>query len=495
MIVNARPRARMLSAVVAALAVLALPTSGCDMLSAFRGEEEADTTVEELSGSIGPCLSWFDRGVVDVAMSGDGSRVAYIASRRPESLPEDAWRSGDRAVFVRDRTEQGATSTRYIASTWAPLDEIPAYSTEDPQRDGKDDAIPLAEQLQELALSDDGSRIVVGVSREGIEGGLAKLYAGSIPEDTTSTLRPPDGGLTVVPINTIQSAEAVNRFELSPDGSKVAAALGPRGELRIYDLNANVPIVYNLGDDNAVTISNELPPISTSILVERRAAILTGGSALHWSPDGTRIAFSRTVPVTTSYIQIVDVATGEVTTVRRIVGVTAPQLAWATDSASLFVLTTRLAESEAFGNSEVRRLAAEEDGEQLGSAMSMTREPHWRSEPNGLASLGNDRQFVVSLDGRIFRLDFPSDEAQAPRKLEFGALPSGTNIPAQRVLTSADADIAVFTVVTGGVVRVGQRAYVSQNECPEAPTREAQPTGAAGEEAADEEAPSPTAEG
>lgn len=490
MIASARPRARMFPFVVAALAASAATTAGCDALP-FLGEEEVTTAeVEQLSGSFGPCAPWFDRGVLDLASSADGSRLVYVASRRPEALPEDAWRSGSRAVFVRDVDAQGAASTRYIATTWSPLDEIKAYATADRSEGQRDDAIPLAEQIEEVSLSGDGTRIVIGASREGFAGGLAKLYAGTVPNDTTSTLAPPDSGLTIVPINAYTRGEAIGRFAVSPDGTKVAAALGQRGELRVYDLAANTPIVYSLGDDNEVEVSSELPPVATSIDVARRAAFLTGASALHWSPDSTRIAFARTVPVSTSYVQVVDVATGELSTVTSMVGFTAPQLAWAADGASLFVMTTRLSGSEAFGNTEVSRWAAQDEGDVVMPAVTLSRKANWRNEPNHLVALGNDRQFAFHIstsdsrgraDNRLIRLDLPAEGGTDVALLELSGYQDGVSIPAQHAHYAPSSESLAFLVQSGGAVHVGQRTYVLADRCPEAataePEAEAEPTG------------------
>lgn len=492
MIVLARPRARMLPAAIIALAFLTFPIAGCNVLSAFQ-EEEVTTqeNTEELKGTLGYCKPWFDRGVVDVALSVDGSRIAYVATRRPESFPEDGWRSGHRAVFIRDGATSAAPTTRYVATTWPAVDRIPTYSTDDPSRQGRDDSIGLDEQIEAVALSADGTRIVIGASRDGIRGGLAKLYLGSVPENTTSTLSP-DDGLTIVPINLVQSGEAVADFELSPDGTKIAASVGARGELRVYDLVANQPIVYTLGEKNEVLVEDVLPEAGTSIDVDRRPAILTGGNALHWSPDGTKLAFARSIPVSRSFVQSLDVATGDLTTVASMLGVTTPSLAWASDGGSLFVMTTDYADSQAFGDTEIRRFAAEDDGEEIGGAVTLERKAWWRGEPNNLVGFGNDRQFLYILNGELVRIDLPIDDAGAPKSLAL-KFDKGT-VSSQQVFVSAAADRAVFLVNSSGTTHVGQVTYVGQYPCPEAPT--GAPTGSGDDAAAPaEDAPAATEEG
>lgn len=492
MIASARPRARMIPFAVAALAALAATTSGCNVLSVFQEEEVTTQEVEELSGSIGPCAPWFDRGVLDLAASADGSRLAYVASRRPEALPEDAWRANSRAVFVRDVDASGVGSTRYIATTWSPIDQIKAYSTEDPTSGRDDPDIPLAEQIEEVALSGDGSRIAIGASREGFSGGLAKLYVGTVPDDTTSTLSPPDNGLTIVPINAYTRGESIGRFAISPDGTKVAAALGHRGELRVYDLDANAPIVYSLGEENEVVVESELPPVSTSIEVARRAAFLTGASALHWSPDSTRVAFARTVPVATSYVQIVDVATGELSTVTEMVGHTTPQLAWATDGASLFVMSTRLSDSEPFGNTEITRFAAEDEADVLVPTVTLARKAFWRNEPNHLVGLGNDRQFVFNVNSDLIRLDLPGEGIPDVAMLELAGYQKGASIPAQHVHFAPATESVAYILQSGGATHVGMRTHALQNACPEAATPAPTSEGGGGQ---DEAGAEPTGEG
>jgi len=492
MIVSARPRARMFPFAMTALAALAATTSGCNVLSVFQEEEVTTQEVEQLSGSIGPCAPWYDRGVLDLAASADGSRLAYVASRRPEALPEDAWRANSRAVFVRDIDAQGSGSTRYVATTWSPLDEIKAYSTADPDS-GRDDAtIPLAEQIEEVALSGDGTRIVIGASRESFSGGLAKLYVGTVPDDTTSTLSPPDNGLTIVPINAYTRGESIGRFAISPDGTKIAAALGHRGELRVYDLAANAPIVYSLGEENEVVVESELPPVSTSIDVARRGAFLTGSSALHWSPDSTRVAFARTVPVATSYVQIVDVASGELSTVTELVGHTAPQIAWATDGASLFVMSTFLGDAEAFGNTVVTRYAAEDDAEVLMDAVTLTRKPNWRNEPNHLVGLGNDRQFVFNVNNQLVRLDLPGEGSPSVAMLDFAGYQPGARIPAQSAYYAPATESLAYLLQAGGATHVALRTHALQDQCPEAATSATTSEDGAGQ---DEAGAEPTGEG
>lgn len=477
--VHGRSGARFVT--VACAGVLALLAGGCN-----RGDEPttADDPQQDggpASGSYAACLSWYEDDVESLAVSADGKRWLYLSDRRPSGLPEEAsWSSGDLALYVRDRNDDGSTlRSRYIATSWDTSDEVSVYATPDLQGASSTDPLGLAESLRDVALSADGSSFLVAVDQVGIRGGYAKLYHGVVPptEDTTSVLAPGEGGLTVVPINNLAATESIGNYAFSPDGTKVAAIVGPRSELRVYDVGTGTIYAYSLGEENEIVVENEMPQAAINIGVSRQPAISVSTGEVVWSPDSTRLAFSRPEGVGTMALYVFDFASGDLSLVSRFENATVPQVAWSADGASLFTMSTQLSTYQAYGNTQFRRIEAQENGSDLGSGATIVRSGaeflNWKTEPANLVNL-DDVHLFFTWEGRLYRMIAEGgDLGGAPFgpvtvfHLNDTLLDRGVSVEYERPFAAAAMDTIVFPVRDGARTRIGERTYATAATCPE----------------------------
>lgn len=452
------------------LASLGLAVAACDSLP-FGAEPEANVEDTEavLSGSFGACNPWYDRDVVGLDMSEDGQRWVYLSGRQPGSLPEDtSWRDGSRALYLRDG-EGDSANLRVIALPWEAVNTIPAFATPDASGEvppGQD----VAEVMQTVQISEDGQTVAIGVLQSTLSGGLAKIYVGSVPAEGDEILSPgAEGGLVEVPLNSVAESERIQSFALSDDGTKVAATVGERGELRVYDLAASQLYVYSLGEDNAVEVSDELPPASTTIANSRRPAIISDGGDLEWSPEGDRVAVARSIPVSKIYVHVVNVEDGESLMYAETGNATAPHVAWASDGGSVYVMSTELAQFETFGKTVIRHLEAEGTGTEIGGGASIDRPVNWRTEPAHLTSFGDDATFLFVWEGQLWRLDVPDGDLSQASYQQVTVYGEGTATGgAYRPAVSLAADSAISIVADSGTTKIGQRTEVTASQCSEA---------------------------
>ena len=230
---------------------------------------------------------------------------------------------------------------------------------------------------------------MLGVNREGVKGGLAKLYTGLVPEGDDQLS--PGSGLTLVRINDYAGTEGVRSVALSPDGSKMAALVGLNGEVRVYDFGADKLYVYDQGEDGKVKVSHDLPPAATSLGQDRTPALAHNGiMRMQWSPDANRLALTRYESVGIAGLWVVDVATGDATLVRTFSNTTVPHVAWSGDGKSVFALTTRLFQGNGLSDSEVRRINAVEDGKDMGDRWSLKQVAGYRTLPADFTAYGDE---------------------------------------------------------------------------------------------------------
>lgn len=448
------------------LAILAISTSACDRIGASTKPDEGRQMATPLANH-GPCLPTFGNRVEAASVSADGQRLVYLSSARPAALPEDSgWSRDDRAVHVLDMTADGGVTTRLLVLPWPAADEdrIPVYPTADPDDLSPPEAALLTSRLTSLVMSQTGGRVVLGVNREGVKGGLAKLYTGLVPEGDDQLS--PGSGLTLVRMNDYAGTEGVRSVVLSPDGSKMAALVGLNGEVRVYDFGADKLYVYDQGEDGKVQVSHDLPPAATSLGQDRTPALAHNGiMRMQWSPDANRLAITRYESVGIAGLWVVEVATGDATLVRTFSNTTVPHVAWSGDGRSVFALTTRLFQGNVLGDSEVRRINAVEDGKDIGDRWSLKQVAGYKTSPADFTAYGDDQNFLFTWEEQLWLLQVP---ASGSGPATYG--PVTLNPPAMRVMSgnvsvAPASDRAVFLVQDAQGTHVGVRLAASQETC------------------------------
>lgn len=409
------------------------------------------------------CWPTYGSEVEAAAISADGNRVLFLSGQKPAKWPDDrGWSSSDKALYVLDFTATGSQQ-RYIAISWDAIDQIDQYATaraNTPER-----PVKLEEDMVDLWLSKTGDRFVVAVARKGVGGRYAKLYSGTVPAGGFHELRPGEG-LEQVLVNNYAATEGIRTAALSDDGSMVAAVVGSRGEVRVYDLDSQQPTVYALNEGGETVVEHELPPPPVDLDSAPNPAIAGSGTMLlTWSPGGDRLALARDedVPGQKS-LSIIDVATGKVALVRRFDSSTVPHVAWAADGQSLFVMNTLLEPGQIFGDTEIRRLAAEEDGREVSDGGALERPRGYRTEPAYLTGFGDDDHFLFVWETGLYRLNTPAGD---PSKASYIQLtPDDYDVLYSRPTVSSGQQRAVFVAHEGSRLFVGERTEVLADECP-----------------------------
>ncbi len=482
--------------VVPLAAVVLLSTAGCDRLR--RSPAPGEVTQAQQIVDYGPCLPMFGRSVLSAAMDGEGGKALVISGQRPDFIDEAAWRADDRALYLMEFPAEGSPTMRAIARSWRAVDEIPPYAT--PSDESTRPPVPIPENMLEVQLDESGTRFVLGVARAGVYGRFAKLYAGTVPTGTVQLLSP-DNGLAVIPMNDYQGTEGVISYSLSADGSKVAAVVGSQGEIRIYDLVASQLTVYDLGADGKTVVRHDLPPAMTSIEQERRPAVASNGTTyLAWSPQSDRLAVSMDLGVANTSLAILDIANGELSVVQRFQNRTVPHAAWAADGQSLFVMVTRLSGPQIFGDTEIRRLAAVENGRHVAQGGVLSRPLGYRGEPGALVSFGDDEHFLFVWDGSLYRLDVPGG---VPAQATYLPLtPPAMRVHYLKPSVALSRELILFVAADDFSTRLAQRSFALHDDCPVTATGVAtatagEPEAGASPEPAEAEpsAPEPTVAG
>lgn len=452
-------------AALASMAGLALSLGGCESIGDLFGGDGEPTVVEPPS-VYAPCLESYGSDVSSVVSTADGSRDFFLSAEKPANVENDAWSSSSRAVYEYDVQAQ---RRRPIASTWDSEVMIEPYATLDPLRPTPARPFRIAEKMEQIQVSADGQQLVIGVSRRNLTGGMARLYHGAVPAATTqSTLHPGEGGgLAVVPINDDLNQEAIQSFSVAPDGRKVGAIVGDLSELRVYDLETGTLYVYNLGEENAITVGNELPTPQLSIAVDRVPAITVNGAQLIWSPDSARLAYATPLGIGGWTVQILDYTTGTPTLVHTFENTTQPQITWAGDGQSVYVITTATTATEIFGDTTIQRLTAAKDGKPIGGVGLIKRQSNWKTVPSFVTLVG-DNTLLFTWEGHLFRFTIKEGDLgkatfvpvteRYPRQVRVLALP---------VFGSAAADRAVFAIHDPAFGnRVGVFSHLTAERCP-----------------------------
>ncbi len=453
-------RRRRWSIVVVAALVVLTSTAGCDRLR--RTASPGEVTQAQQVVDYGPCLPMYSRAVLSAAMDREGTKVLFVSGQRPDFIDEAAWGADDRALYLMEFPADGAPTLRAIARSWQATDEIPAYAT--PSDEYTRSPVPIPENMLDVQLDESGTRFVLGVTRGGVYGRYAKLYTGTVPTEAGRLLSPEDG-LTVIPINDYQGTEGVTSFTISPDGSKVAAVVGSQGEIRIYDLVASQLTVYDRGADGKTVVRHDLPPAMTSIDQQRRPAVASNGTLyLRWAPQADRLAVSMDLGIANTSLAILNIATGEMSVVARFQDRTVPHVAWASDGQSLFVMVTRLSGPQTFGDTEIRRLAATENGRHVAQGGVLSRPLGYRGEPGALVSFGDDEHFVFVWDAALYRLDMPGG---VPAQATYVPLtPSLFRVQYVHPSLAFSKERVIFVASDDFSSRLAERSYALHDDCP-----------------------------
>jgi hypothetical protein len=462
---------------VAAFVVAAL--AGALLLGCTEGQpppppEEAD---------FGACFSAFGRSVL--ATSANGRVLTYLTAAKPASVDDGRWQSGDRAVVMQDLTSAEGLA-RHIVLPWTVTDAesgvVPVYATMAPGARNTPRPYTFEEEMLGVQVAAAGDRFVIPVRRQGVSGLISKLYAGVLPPIGDTTVLSPGDGLQVVPVNNFEATEGVRSFVLSPDGNKLAAVVGNQGEVRIFDFSTNELSVYSEGPRNTVVVSHDLPdPAPFASTADRRPAVANPGVMnIAWSPNGDRLAVATDVPVNDAALAIMSIADGKLTPIRRFTESTVPQVAWAADGNSLYVMNTAVSNGPVFGNTAIRHLAAAEAGRELDQGGQIIQQPGYNTEPANFTNLGDDQTFLLTWQGGLWRLKVPNGEL--PKAELKRVSPPDATVPYFPPSVSLEADQAIFTAAEGSQVRTSNqyatiRQPVTRDDCPDGTAGE-QPTAA-----------------
>lgn len=499
---NPFPAPRVLNALVLSTLVLAL--TGCKYMPCIGDKfGNCQTTVvtidpETIRGN-GACLPAYGDEVVSADMSATGNRILMISTSKPASLPEDAaWPSDSRALTVLDLGE--SQTTRHLATTWEATDVLQPYATaeegESPSR-----GVALDETMAEVQVDDAGNRFVLAVNRRDVGTGYAKLYTGTVPAEGAASFTPEGGELALVALNQTGGSEPIQSFALSPDGNKVAAAVGAQAELRVMDLSSpenGLSVFETNKDGKGVVVSRSLPEPCLGISCRRTPAVTSRGLMRYvWSSDSKKLAVVRTdsaqVPGQTS-LWILDVASGKLDLVRSFKDSSAPHVAWAADGASLYVMNTPFARAaeggstttdSSFGATLVRRMTAGPGGKEIGSGARLPRQLGWKTEPVDLAVLKDNEALVFVWENRLYRLVMPGGSFTGAKQeylLGTNKVPRDMSVRVGSLAVSSAQDTVMYVMQDSVGTRVGLRSSAS-GECSE------------GGAAADAEAPAPGQDG
>jgi hypothetical protein len=452
------------------IALVAFALSGCN-----RDQGPGEVKAPSDEGLFGACFSTIQPGALGVGMDAAGQVMTYLTTSRPTTVKDDQWLRDDRAMVMVDLATT-PIQYRHFLLPWAAPDEFPVMATTKPGAKSTARPYQLVEQMITMQQAEKGGRFAVGVRRQGVEGLIAKVYSGIVPTFASNDVLALEHGLELVPVNDYVNTEGIRSFDLSPDGSKLAAVVGNQGEVRVYDFTTNQLSVYTLGPTNKVVVSNELPKLSSvSLDAQRRPAVANQGSMnVTWSPQGDRLAIATDLPVNDSALAIMNPADGKLTPVRRFKESTVPQVAWAADGQSLYIMTTDLENGPVFGNTAIRHIAAAEGGKDLAKGGQLLQPQGFTSEPANLVNFGDDGHFLFTWQGGLWRLALTGDDLTTAKAEKVS--PPDAVVPYTRPVVSQAIDKAAFIAGSGSSQYVTLRDEVSSNSCAAGTAGEALPT-------------------
>lgn len=449
------PRAITIATAAASIALL----SGCGDST----EPDEDAGNQELFGA---CFNAFGSKVLATSLNAEGNLMVYLTASKPETVADDQWSSGDRALVMQDMT---TNQSQDFVLTWPaqPDNQVPVWATANPAAEATARPYTFTEQMIFMQMAPVGGRFVVAVRRAGVEGLIAKLYTGIVPASvTTDTLLEPGNGLEVIPINDFQATEGIRSFDLSPDGSMLAVVVGNQGEVRTWDFAKQQMSVYTQGPKNTVVVTHELPKrTSASMDTARVPAVANQGTMIvRWSPQSDRVLVATDLPINDSALGLVNPVDGKLTPVRRFRESTVPQAAWSTDGKSLYVMTTEIRNGPVFGNTAIRHIAAAEGGKDISKGGQLVQQPGFTTEPANLVNFGDDQHFLFNWQHGLWRLTAAgADLTQA--QAEKVSPPSNASVPYLPASVSLTADRAVFVAGSSGAQYATVREGVSKNDC------------------------------
>lgn len=235
---------------------------GDPITEAFRGMFELDVATGDVSA-----LSPEGASVLWAVWSPDGSRLAYILEEpgpRYAIVVADA--DGTNGVKILEEQDTGAAGPDLIDLSWSPDGSRIAYSGRTVERgvtrrtilivnaDGSGDPVTLDGLWVSVSWSPDGERLLMTGFPQARNGGQFDLF----------TVRP--DGADLVRLTDDEGEEHAPSW--SPDGTRIAFALGGDYDQDVYVMDANGSNVRKLTDRD----SFDAFPV--------------------WSPDGRWIAFT-----------------------------------------------------------------------------------------------------------------------------------------------------------------------------------------------------------
>jgi hypothetical protein len=248
-----------------------------------------------------------------------------------------------------------------------------------------------------------------------LENGNTRTYAGQIALP---------GGQQVVPLAPDGPTQVIGDVvAASPDGREIAFA---KGQLALWRVRADIP---------------HATPVQ----------ILDGSSGIirmAWSPDGTRIAFERLQPDSTSCVEIINATGG--TPIR--VGCMIQMPTWTPDSRALVVKNE--------STDQLQKVAAAADGAVLGTFAGVEQAIMPSVSPDGrwIAYISGNAPAVVPVGGGTPKLGTPSEER--PNFMSWS--PDGTALLMTRPIRYGGSAILSYPVAADGQIGSEQLVYRTQ---------------------------------
>ena len=107
---------------IATLAVCTAALASCTK----SGPQEQSTSVD-----YGACFNAYGSKVLATSLTSDGSLMVYLTASKPNTVADDQWSSGDRAIVMQDLTTNQA---QHFVLSWPPEpdSQVPVWATAKP---------------------------------------------------------------------------------------------------------------------------------------------------------------------------------------------------------------------------------------------------------------------------------------------------------------------------------------------------------------------------